>query len=72
MDSLRGKVIIIPFYQNSISPGKGINRIEMYNLKNTENQKTFKEMTSNSTSNDLNEATNIFLKKLEENFVLRK
>ena len=24
MYSLRGKVIIIPFYQNSISPGKGI------------------------------------------------
>ena len=44
----------------------------MYNLKNTENQKTFKEMTSNSTNNDLNKATNIFLKKFEENFVLRK
>ena len=47
----------------------------MYNLKNTENQKTFKEMTSNSTNlsrtfdknDDLNEATNMFLKKLEEN-----
>ena len=51
---------------------KTSNRIEMYNLKNTENQKTFKEITSNSTNNDLNEATNIFLKKLEEKFVLRK
>ena len=39
----------------------------MYNSKNTENQKTFKEMTSDSTNDDLNEATNIFLKKLEEN-----
>ena len=44
----------------------------MYNLKNTENQKTFKEITSYSTNDDLNEATNIFLKKLEEKFVLRK
>ena len=61
---------------------KTSNRIEIYNLKNTENQKTFKEMTSNSTNlsstfdknDDLNEATNIFLKNWRKTykFGLRK
>ena len=50
------------------------NRMEMYNSKNRESQKLFKELTSkdNTLSNifdtkeDLNDATNTFFKKLEE------
>ena len=70
-------MIIIQLFQISNLPGKRkkvSNRIEMYNLKNTENQKVFREITSNNDNlssifdkKDLNEATNLFLKKLEEN-----
>ena len=66
---------IISKFQFTWKRQKASNRIEMYNLKNTENQKFFKEITSNNDNlssifdkhDDLNEATNEFLKKLEEN-----
>ena len=65
---------ILSTFKFSWKKQKTSNRMEMYNLKNKEHQKTFRELTNKGDAlssvfdnkSDLNEATNAFFIKLEE------
>ena len=65
---------ILSTFNFSWKKRKMADRMEIYNLKNKEHQKIFKELTSTGNDlssifddvKDLNEATNSFFKKLEE------